>query len=186
MSTLINLADFNSNPYTQIGGLFAQTGNGTPITATVVETTLIDGGVGSLSVPANTFKVGDSFVASMGGIISCANNEGLQIKIKEGSVILASTGALTMPQCNTQRWDLQVRFTIRAIGGAGVAVIASFGQFTYSKDASSTYEGADFSTINNTTFNTTTSSTLNITAQWGSNNAANSIYSESFILTKIY
>ena len=48
------------------------------------------------------------------------------------------------------------------------------------------FEGADFSIINNTTFDTTISNTLNITAQWNSNNAGNNIYSESFILTKIY
>lgn len=186
MSTLINLADFNSNPYTQTGGLFAQTANSLPITATVVETTLLDGGVGNLTVPANAFKVGDSFVASLGGIISCANNEGLQIKVKAGSIILGTTGVISMPQCTNQHWDLQIRFTVRTIGAAGVASIASFGQFTFSKDAATAYEGSDFSSINNTTFNTTIGNTLNITAQWGSTNAANSIYSESFILTKIY
>ena len=186
MSTLINIPTPSTNPYTQIGGLFAQTGNGTPITATVVEATLIDGGVGGLSVPANAFQVGDSFIASMGGIVSCANNEGLTIRVKAGSIILGTTNSITMPQCTTQRWDLQVRFTIRALGAAGVGIIASFGQFTFSKDASNAYEGSNFSTINNTTFDTTISNTLDITAQWGSTNAANSIYSESFILTKIY
>ena len=183
MSTTI---DINKVPLTTNVGLFAQTGNGSPITATVVETTLIDGGVGSLSVPANGFQVGDSFVASMGGIISCANNESLAIRVKAGSIVLGTTNSITMPQCTSQRWDLQIRFTVRAIGAAGVASIASFGQFTFSKDASNAYEGSDFSTINNTTFDTTIGNTLNITAQWGSTNAANSIYSESFILTKIY
>ena len=175
-----------TNPYTNTGGLFAQTANSTPISGTFIEGTLIDGGVGSLFVPANGFNIGDSFMVTMGGILSCANNEGLQIRIKSGSVILGATGGISMPQCTNQRFDLEVRFTIRNIGTAGAASIASFGQFTFSKDASNSYEGSDFSTINNTTFNTTISNTLNITAQWGSNNATNSIYSESFILTKIY
>lgn len=186
MSTLINLADFSSNPYTQIGGLFAQTANSIPIVNTTVETTLLDGGVGSLTVPANAFKVGDSFVAYLGGLVSCLNNQGLTIRVKSGSVIIGNTGAITMPQCTNQHWDLQIRFTIRSIGAAGVAAIASFGQFTFSKDASLTYEGADYSTINNTTFDTTTSNALAITAQWANASASNSIYSESFILTKIY
>lgn len=184
MSTQILIEDIN--PYTNTGGLYAQTASSTPIVNTTVETTLLDGGVGSLTVPANWFKVGDSFVASLGGLVSCLNNQGLTIRAKSGSVILGNTGVITMPQCTNQHWDLQVRFTVRAIGSAGVAVIASFGQFTFSKDASLAYEGADFSTINNTTFNTTLSNTLGITAQWANASASNSIYSESFILTKIY
>jgi hypothetical protein len=36
-------------------GLFSQTGNSAPITGTTVETTLINGGVGTLTVPANSF-----------------------------------------------------------------------------------------------------------------------------------
>ena len=184
MSTQINI--LSANPYTITGGLYAQIEDSTPITNTTVETSLIGNGVGSLTVPANFFKVGDSFVASLGGHISCVNNEDLQIRVKAGSVILGDTGLIRMGQCTNQHWDLQVRFTIRALGAATVASIASFGQFTYSKDASSAFEGSDFSIINNTTFATTISNTLGITAQWSSNNAGNSIYSESFILTKIY
>ena len=184
MSTQINI--LNANSFTIIGGLFAQTANSTPITGTTTETTLIDGGVGGLTVPANFFKVGDSFMGSMGGHISSVNNDTLQIRIKSGSVVLGDTGAITMPSTTTKHWNLEIRFTIRTIGAAGVASIASFGQFNFSKNASNAFEGADFSIVNNTTFATTISNTLNITAQWSSNNAGNNIYSESFVLTKIY
>lgn len=184
MGTHIDLT--YSNPYTKTGGLFAQTGNSTPITATITETTLIDGGVGALLIPANFFKVGDSFVASMGGHISSANNEDITFRVKSGSVIFGDTGLIRLGQCTNQHWDLQLRFTVRSIGAAGVASIACFGQFTYSKDASTSFEGSDFSTINNTTFDTTVGNTLNITAQWASTDADNNIYSENFILTKIY
>jgi hypothetical protein len=181
MSTTIYI----KSPYIS-SGLFSQTANSLPITATTTETTLIDGGVGSLVVPANVFKVGDSFSIEMGGHISSVNNDTLHIRLKSGSIILCDTGVITMPNITNKHWDLQVRFTIRALGSAGVASIASYGMFTYSKNASNTFEGVDFSVINNTTFNTTISNTLNITAQWNSTNAGNNIYSESFILTKIY
>ena len=184
MSTQINI--LNANSFTIIGGLFAQTANSIPVTGTTVETTLIDGGVGSLTVPANFFKVGDSFMGSIGGHISSVNNEDLRIRVKAGSIVLGDTGLIRLGQATNQHWDLQLRFTIRTLGAAGVASIASFGQFTYSKDASDTFEGEDYSTVNNTTFDTTISNTLNITVQWASNNAGNNIYSESFILTKIY
>lgn len=167
-------------------GLFAQTANSTPITATTSERTLIDGGVGTLSVPANAFSVGDSFLASMTGIINSANNETIRIKVKSGSVILGDSGLITLPQTTLKHFDLHIIFTIRQIGAAGTASIAVSGEFTYSKDASNAFEGSDFSTVNTTTFDTTTSNVLDITAQWGSINPLNIIYSEIFILNKIY
>lgn len=173
-------------PGTTNYGVFAQTANSTPITATTSESTLIDGGVGTLTVPPNAFSVGDSFLASMTGIISSANNETIQIKVKSGSVILGDSGLITLPQTTSKHFDLRIVFTVRQIGAAGTASIAVAGEFTYSKDASNAFEGDDFSTINTTTFDTTTSNTLDITAQWGSTNAANVIYSEVFILNKIF
>lgn len=167
-------------------GLFAQTANSIPITATTTEGTLIDGGVGSLVVPANGFTVGDSFLAHMSGIISAKNNDTLRVRVKAGAIVLGDTGAITMPGATNKHWDLIIQFTIRQIGGAGVASIIVSGQLTYSKDASNAFEGADFSTVNNTTFNTTVSNTLDVTAQWSSNDPINNIYTEFFILNKIY
>lgn len=184
MSSLILLSDkLNPNNNTR---LFAQIANSTPITNTTTETSLIGTGVGSLIVPANSFNIGDSFMGSMAGHIDSLNNEYIRIKVKTGSIILGDTGLIKLGQCTNQHWDLQLRFTVRALGASGVASIASFGQFTYSKDASDTFEGTDFSTINNTTFNTTINNTLNITAQWSSGSDNNTIYSETFILSKIY
>jgi hypothetical protein len=144
------------------------------------------GGVGSLSVPANSFNVGDSFSISMGGVVSSVNNNTLRIRVKTDSIILGDTGLITMPSTTNKKWDLEIRFTVRQIGSAGVASIACFGQLTYSKDASNAFEGADFSTVNNSTFNTTISNILNITAQWGTASTSNSIYSENFILSKVF
>lgn len=173
-------------PSTTNKGLFAQTANSIAITATTTEGTLIDGGVGGLTVPSNGFSVGDSFMATMSGIISAKNNDTLTIRVKSGSVILGTTGPITMPTITAKHFDLTIHFTVRAIGGTGVASIVCSGDITYSKDASNAFEGADFSTINNTTFSTTISNTLDITAQWSSNDAINNIYTELFVLNKIY
>jgi hypothetical protein len=166
--------------------LFAQTSNSIPVTATTVETTVIDGGVGTLSVPANGFQVGDSFYAILSGIISSANNETLRIRVKSGSVILGDSGLISLPTTTNKHWDLQIHFTVRSIGGTGVAQIMTSGALTYSKDSSNAFEGQDFSLLNNTTFNTTIPNTIDITVQWGSSNASNSIYSQIFILNKVY
>lgn len=168
-----------------VGGIFSQTGD-SPNNATILETTLIDGGVGSLTVPANGFTVGDSFSVVMGGKISCSNNSPITIRIKSGAIVLATTGLISLPHITLKNWELEVTFTIRAIGAAGVASIATHGDFLYLKDSSSSFEGMTFSSTNNTTFNTTISNTLDITAQWSALNAANVLYSEIFTLSKIY
>lgn len=173
-------------PTTSNYGLFSQTGTSTPITTTTTEGTLIDGGVGTLSVPANGFRVGDSFFVTMGGFMSAKNNDNITIRTKTGSVILADSGALSLPAITNQVWTLTITFTIRAIGGAGVASIVTTGQYHILKLASGTQEGYGFNTINNTTFNTTIPNTLDITAQWSSNSALNSISSNSFVLNKLY
>jgi len=169
-------------------GLFAQTGNSTPI-INGAEATLIDGGVGTLSVPANGFSVGDSFRVDFGGVMSCKNGETLTIRIKSGATVLSLSPTLTMPSSgvNNQVWMLTINFTIRNIGAANVASIVSLSELHVLKLASGTQEGFGWNTINSTTFDTTIGNTLDITAQWGSNTPAqNSIYSDLFVLNKIY
>ena len=167
-------------------GLFAQTNNSTPVTNTTVETSLLDGGVGTLTIPANAFQVGDSFKLHMGGDISSKNNTTMEIRIKAGSILLADTGLITMPGTTDKHWELNVHFTIRQLGGPGVGSIVSTGGFSYSKNAANVFEGANFSVVNNTTFDTTVSNTLVVTVQWGAADPLNNIYSEIATLTKTY
>lgn len=167
-------------------GLFAQTANSTPVTGTDVETTLINGGVGTLTVPANAFSVGDSFRAVMAGVLNVANNQTIRIRVKTGSVVLLDSGAQPITNITNDVFSLNIDFTIRQIGGAGIASIVSLGTFHYVKTSNGAIEGFAFNTVNNTTFNTTIGNTLDITVEWGSNNAGNSIYSDIFILNKTY
>ena len=167
-------------------GLYSQTSTSTPVTNTTTETSLLDGGVGSLIVPANGFQVGDSFNATLTGHISSLNNHTLRIKIKSNSIILADTSLITMPATTTKHWKLDVSFTIRAIGASGVASIAAGGSFIYTKNASNAFDGTNFSTETTTGFDTTINNTLTITAQWGTANVGDSIYSEIFTLNKTY
>jgi hypothetical protein len=168
-----------------VGGLFSQTGD-SPNNNTILETTLIDGGVGNLTVPANGFSVGDSFSVVMGGKVTCSNNSPITIRVKSGSAILATTGLISLPQITNRNWELELSFTIRQIGAAGVASIVTHGDFLYLRDSSSGFEGITFSTVENTVFDTTISNTLDITAQWSTLNAANVFYSEIFTLSKTY
>mgnify|MGYP003603854125 CR=1 FL=1 len=186
MSTLITVDNYFVNPYGYLSKLYAQTNSSTPITNTTVETSLLDGGEGTLSVPANMFKVGDSFRAVLTGHISSVNNHKLRIRVKSGLVILADTIDLTLPATTNKNWRLEIDFTIRKTGIPGNAAIVSGGTFVYSKDASNAFEGAGFSVLNNTTFDTTVNNTLSITAQWNTADPGDSIYSDIFTLNKTY
>ncbi len=168
-------------------GFFTQTENGPIVTATTNELNLIGAGIGTLSVPANGFAVGDSFHAKLLGHLSSANNQTLRIRIKSANVVLADTGFLSIDTTTNRHWELDVYFTVRALGAATVASIASGGVFTYTRNSGGgTFEGTSFSDINNTTFDTTINNTLVITAQWGSINASNIVYSEIFVLNKTF
>ena len=167
-------------------GLYTQTASSTPVTNTTTETSLLDGGVGTLTVPANGFKVGDSFHAILTGYISSVNNHTLTIRVKSGSVVLATTGSITMAGTTGRHWKLEVYFTVRTLGASGIASIATGGTFMYTKNASTNFEGTNFSTETTTGFDTTISNTLSITAQWGQTNTGDSIYSEIFTLNKTY
>lgn len=166
--------------------LFAQTGNSTIITGTTVESTLINGGVGTLSVPANGFQVGDSFRCIFGGVLNAANNQTIRIKTKTNGVVLLDSGVQAISNITNDVWSLNIDFTIRQIGAATVASIVSLGSFHYTKTSNAAIQGFAFNVVNNTTFNTTINNTLDVTVQWGSNNAGNSIYSDIFILNKTY
>lgn len=167
-------------------GLFAQTGDSVAVTAITTETTLINGGVGTLSVPANAFQVGDTFRAHFAGLMSAKNNDSIRIRVKAGSVVLADSGLQTMPSTTNAVWSLSLDFTIRQLGGAGTASVVTIGNFLHVKQSNNTSQGFGFNTVNDTTFNTTISNTLNVTAQWSSNSALNSIYSDVFVLNKVY
>lgn len=174
-------------PATTNYGLFAQTANSSPVTATTVESTLINGGVGTLTIPANGFKVGDSFSAVFGGVMNAANNQTIRIRVKAGAITLLDSGV--QPLTNSiinDIWSLNIDFTVRQIGGAGVASIVSLGSFHYIKTSNASTQGFAFNVVNNTTFDTTISTDLNVTVQWGSNNVTNNIYSDIFVLNKVY
>jgi hypothetical protein len=168
-----------------LGGLYSQTADGATVANTTTPTSIIGTGVGTLTVPANGFTVGDSFRVSVGGTLSTGNGQTLTIDVQAGAVVLATTGAVSLANGMTSRvWNLDIDFTVRAIGAAGVASILSNGFFVYNN--TSNLQGGDFLTANTTTFDTTVSNVLDIVLTWGAANASNTIVARSFVLTKIY
>ena len=165
-------------------GLYNQTGSFTGPSASLAEGTLIGGGVGSLTVPANTFRQGDAYRAVISGFGTFHNNDTLDIKVKSNSTILTDTGEFTLTNAGNTRWKMDINFSIHEVGGAGTAVIFSSGIFTYTTDASNDFVAINFGTETTSSFDTTISNTLDITAQFDHDD--NVISSRLFTLNKIY
>jgi hypothetical protein len=177
------------------GGLYAQTGDGLTITATTIETTLIGGGIGTLTIPANTFIPGDSYHLNISGAITgdtAIGNVNLRLKLKFGTTVIVSRLFQVSNGLNNGWWALDLNVTVRSIGLPTIASISTTGFF----DAGNITDGyaptdmTDFSlrNINNTTFDTTISNTFNITAEWitPTVGVTKRVYSTNFVLTKTY
>lgn len=169
-------------------GIYSQTTEGTDKTGTTYQSILSGTGVGSLSVPANGFAVGDTFHADLCGIMSSVNNDEISISIDGGptSNVLLLGIAQTLKTTTDKVFTLKIKFVIRAIGAAGVASIATYGEFMYNDDASAKSETFVYYLENSTTFDTTTANVLGIKVKYDTANAANKSRSELFTLHKFY
>jgi hypothetical protein len=167
-------------------GLFAQTATSTGVSG-IAEQSIVGTGVGTLSVPPNAFSIGDSFTCALDGTLSSLSSATLHIHVRTtAGVLLADTGIINMAAATNKPWVLTLYFTVRAIGGAGVASISSGGLFSYIRNGGTNFEGYVLSNINNIDFNTTITNALDVSAQWNTASVSNVIRSTNFVLTKIY
>jgi hypothetical protein len=162
-------------------GLYAQTANSTTITNTTTETSVVGTGVGSLTIPADTFVVGDSYHAKIGGEIAAQNGDDITIRIKTGSTVLATTGTISLSPTTDLGWECELDFTVAAIGASGT--LCTNGNFAYTRNTGG-LEGYVFQDVE--TFDTTVDNTLDITVEWGQAKTQDTIYSANFVLHKVY
>ena len=162
-------------------GLYAQTAQSATLTNTTTETSIVGTGVGSLTIAANGYAVGDSYHAKIGGVISAQHNDTITIRIKKGSTVLATTGLINLEAVTNMAWECEIDFTVAAIGATGS--MCTNGNFTYNRDTGS-LEGFVFQDVE--TFDTTIANTLEITAEWGQAKTQDQIYSSNFVLRKTY
>ena len=162
-------------------GLYAQTVQSATVTNTTTETSVIGTGVGSLTVPADTFLRGDSYHAKIGGVISAQNGDDITINIKTGSTVLASTGSISLSPVTALGWELELDFTIASLTATGS--MCTNGNFAYNRDTGS-LEGFVFQDVQ--TIDTTIANTLDVTVTWGQAKTQDQIYSANFVLFKTY
>ena len=170
----------------QSNGLYAQTSLSTAIVNTDVEASLVGAGVGTLTVPANGFRVGDSFTAKMCGKMSCLNNSNLTINITANNINIVAIPLLSLVTATDKIWDLIIDFTISQIGGVGVGDMHINGTFNYNRQSNNQFVATNFLTTNLPAFDTTILNTLDITAKWGAASVSNSIQSQNFNLFRIF
>lgn len=179
-------SQFNPTPVFQpVYGLFSQTGDSATVSGTS-EQTIINGGVGTLSIPANGFTPGDTFRATIKGHFSSANDSS-QIRVKADSVVLGDSGTFTLNTGGDEVLiSIELYFVILSVGGAGTASILTKGELTTIKSSNFTMQGYAFESLNDTTFDTTTTNELNITWQFGDTNDSTYINTDVLTLVKVY
>ena len=182
-NNIINCNSINNLRIT--GGVWLATSSGPIITATNTELSLFTGvlSLGSLFVSANTFTVSAYHLNISGNFSSNGNN--LNIRLKTDSIILADM-PLILTNSVSEHFELEVDFVIRKLGTAGVAILSTNFDFTYSDGDTTNFRGDRICLLNTTTFNTTIDNTLNITAQFQTITTANSIQMIQGVLTKIF
>ena len=165
-------------------GLYSQTSPG-PTINTLTEQSIVGTGVGSLTVPANSFAVGDGYHAKIGGRLNATGGgtrTEIIIRVKTGATVLATTGVFDLDTATNQGWECELDFTVAAVGATGS--IVTNGNFAYTKDGNRQVFGYIFQ--DNQTINTTVSNTLDITVEFNNINAGDDIFSANFVLFKTY
>jgi len=181
--TTYKVSSSGLNPFPIVYGLYSQTATTETITGTT-EQSMINGGVGTLTVGANQFNIGDSFEAQFGGTILNGNNHRIKIRVKSGIVDLADSGFISIAQNNNDVFSLTINFTIRMTGSTTSASIMSIGTFQTSKVSTSGLSGFGFDDLNNTSFDTTISNTLDVTVEFETDGDSMSV--EFFRLMKTF
>ena len=165
--------------------LFVQTADQTVVNTTT-PTTLIGTGLGSLSVPANGFAVGDSFIGEMKGNIYIDTVVDLTIRLQINGVDEVVVGPIAMPNIGSpgvnKYFKVDTAFTIRSLGTTGT-VMSSL-NFSYEENASDKFDS--HTEVNLANLNTTIINTLDIKAEFSFADPSNLLTSQIFTLRKVY
>jgi hypothetical protein len=172
-----------ATPATPSTSLYVGLSNSAIYTGSGEQSLLPITGQGSLSVPANGFKVGDSFCLVMAGEILLGDkDDDFTLKVYQDSTVLGDiTVALEDTASGVSFWEVEVDFTVRAIGATGS--ICTNLDFTFNKNITKDFKGSRNVTI--TTLDTTTTSSLSVTGEMvGQNNS--SLVTNMMILHRVF
>lgn len=157
------------------GVLFTQTSSKT-VASSAAETTLLDGGVGSLTLPAQFFQVGKTIDFEMWGFHSSTANPTITARIKiGGTTVMTMSG--TSGNGTNDTFRIRGQLTCRTIGVTGTV----FCQGYYDEVHSTGLKIGSDNTVANT-INTTIENVVDITIQWSASSPSNTITATNFVM----
>jgi hypothetical protein len=190
VESFLNFVCPSINGLTPVGGLSSGTSNSATLGGSTAEQSILASTfVGSRQAPANTFKTGDAYVATLAGNFSSDGSDTLTLRLKGGALGTTTLSTLVVPLNNSSGvyFELEINFVVRQIGAAGVADLAINYDFTYNQSAmGGSFSGERLCENNNTTFDTEILNQLDITAQFSSTSGSNSIETILSTLGKTY
>ena len=160
------------NNLTPSGGLFMITSDGPLISNTTNEINLIEGStlVGTNQVPANGFEISSFHANYSGSFNSLGGGRTLALRVRSNGSVLAEFPAIQLTNAPNEYFEAELDFSIRSLGGPGVASISTNVDFTYGDQGANSWRGERACVVNSTTFDTTVLSELVITAQFSDAN----------------
>jgi hypothetical protein len=157
-------------------GHFVQTAIQT-IANTVVETTLIGAGSGSLALPADFWTVGKALKIVMHGQVDDTGTPTVELRLKLGATTILDSGAITFTNLSAPeefRVECMLICTAEGVGGAMSGSI----WFTYdTTTGSSPINGLDIVPVVGVAYDTTAAGDVDLTFEWGAADVANTITS---------
>lgn len=143
------------------------------------ETTLVGTGEGSLTIQKNSLAVGKTFKVVARGYYSNTGTPTLTIKLKAGSTVLLTSGAITTTTSASNRaFVFNGLVTVYSLGASGTVR----GQGEVSELGSAVTGIASTSTV---TVDSTANNTLNLTAQWGAASSSNTITITNLVVEEL-
>ena len=165
------------------GSIFAITADGA-VSNTTTETTVLGTAAGTKTLPTNFFSAaGSTCRVTVCGTITNTGTPTLDLKLKYGSTVIASTGATTLVGITgTGNFTATFMVTCRTTGASGT--VRASGTLTYFSTGTTPnlVQFAD----QNTTINTTTSNAIDLTATWSIADASNTVIGTISVVEIIY
>lgn len=151
------------------GAIFLATAGAT-VANTVTETTVIGSGIGTLTLPANFFRVGKTFRLTAMGFVSTTGTPTLNLRQKLGSTVITATGAVTTGSgLANALLSVSTLLTCRTVGASGTVIAAG-------QAGIGTVNAGLYPTSGTTvTIDTTASQAIGLTAEWGTASASNTL-----------
>lgn len=137
------------------------------IANTVAETSVLTGGI---TLPANFFTAGKMLQIDLRGFHTASGNPNITIKVKIGSTVLLSTGAVASGNGTNLGIEIESDITCRTEGVSGT--ISGQGEYLEFMSTPNILSMVMTSPI---VVNTNNSYVLDVTAQWGTASAGNTM-----------